>query len=378
MTPGADEPVDFALKLGVDINGTNVQTIGNVNVLSQGVAVKYASLGANIIIGFADSNGDGVKQGAEREVFRLTENPDGSFKFDLKDQLDHLSGLGESAVLRLDLTGLFNATDADGDAVTLNPDSIVVDFENDVPDADNDSNTALEGGPAVIGNVLTNDAFGADEGTVGANVRVSNIVSDNTANNAAIGSGGNAVIAGQYGTLTINADGSYSYTPVASIPSDSTDIFTYTLIDADGDTTTATLTISVDDIDLFPDAILDTASVPEGGQVVNAAFVLDFSGSIDNNELNTQLDAVRAAGDAIFAAGAAIISIIIFSSTAANAGTFTDFASFAAAVDAMNPGAGGTRPGGIGKQHRFHGGYPADDERLGALRDHEQPGLLHQ
>ena len=31
----------------------------------------------------------------------------------------------------------------------------------------------------------------------------------------------------------------------------------------------------------------------------------------------------------IFAAGAAIISIIIFSSTAANAGTFTDFASFA-------------------------------------------------
>ena len=307
VTPGADEPIDFNLK-ATAVNGTNVQTIGNVNVTSQGIAVKYLVADATHIVGFADTNGNGAKDIGEREVFSLTDNSDGTFTFDLKDQLDHGPAAGETGTLTLDLTGVFTATDYDGDAVTLNADSIRVVVENDVPDADNDSNTAPEGGPAVTGNVLANDAFGADEGTVGGNVRVSHVVSDNTANNAAIGSGGSAVIAGQYGSLTLNADGSYSYTPSVSIPADGVDVFTYTLIDADGDTTTATLTIGVDDIDLFPDAILDTASVPEGGQVVNAAFVLDFSGSIDNNELNQQLDAVRAAGQAIFNAGAAIIT----------------------------------------------------------------------
>ncbi|MGX7897084.1 Ig-like domain-containing protein, partial [Tsuneonella sp. HG222] len=44
-----------------------------------------------------------------------------------------------------------------------------------------------------------------------------------------------------FGTLTLNADGSYSYTPKATVPAGSVDVFTYTLIDADGDPDTAEL-----------------------------------------------------------------------------------------------------------------------------------------
>jgi T1SS-143 domain-containing protein len=130
--------------------------------------------------------------------------------------------------------------------------------------------------------------------------------------------------------------------------------FNVDITDYDGDKASGTIDINVQPADDAPIALADQDSAPEGGQVVNAAFVLDFSGSIDNNELNQQLDAVRAAGQEIFAAGAAIISIIIFSSDAANKGTFTDFAAFEAAVNAMNPlEAGGARPGGIGNDTDF-------------------------
>jgi VCBS repeat-containing protein len=57
---------------------------------------------------------------------------------------------------------------------------------------------------------------------------------------------GHAVV-GSYGTLTLNADGSYSYVADHSIPSNTIaqDIFTYTATDGDGGSATSTLTITV-------------------------------------------------------------------------------------------------------------------------------------
>ena len=55
-------------------------------------------------------------------------------------------------------------------------------------------------------------------------------------------------IHGAFGTLTLNADGSYSYLHDAVLPQGANiDVFTYTLVDADGDTTHATLTVTVTD-----------------------------------------------------------------------------------------------------------------------------------
>ena len=126
----------------------------------------------------------------------------------------------------------------------------------------------------------------------------------------------------------------------------------YKVTDADGDTATGMLPIDVDDD--TPWAVNDTACVVEGRSDdanYNVAFVLDFSGSIDNAELNTQLDAVRAAGQAIFAGtnGTVSIRIVGFASTAADFGVFTDSTAFTNAINALNPlEAGGSRPGGIG------------------------------
>ena len=133
--------------------------------------------------------------------------------------------------------------------------------------------------------------------------------------------------------------------------------FNVNITDRDGDTVSGTIDINVQPADDQPIAVQDNATAPEGGQTVNAAFVLDFSASINDSELNQQLDAVRAAGQAIFAAGQAIITIIIFSSTPPTKGTFTDFASFEAAVNGMNPSeSGGQRPGGIGQFTDFTAG----------------------
>ena len=55
-------------------------------------------------------------------------------------------------------------------------------------------------------------------------------------------------IAGQYGSLRIFASGDYTYEiPPGTSPGNVTEIFTYTLTDADGDSTTATLTIAIED-----------------------------------------------------------------------------------------------------------------------------------
>ena len=56
-------------------------------------------------------------------------------------------------------------------------------------------------------------------------------------------------IAGTFGTLTLNADGSYSYdgTPNVVPPAGATDTFVYTITDGDGDTSTMTLTITLTD-----------------------------------------------------------------------------------------------------------------------------------
>ena len=46
------------------------------------------------------------------------------------------------------------------------------------------------------------------------------------------------------GTLTLTGNGTYSYTPKASVPSGTVDRFTYTMKDADGDTSTAVLSFT--------------------------------------------------------------------------------------------------------------------------------------
>ena len=109
---------------------------------------------------------------------------------------------------------------------------LTVRITDTAPVAANDANTIMEGDASVTGNVLTNDTLGVDAPTL-----VTQTVQD-----------------GQFGQLKLNADGTYIYTldnnnpAVKALSENETvqDTFTYTITDADGDTSAAQLAITVE------------------------------------------------------------------------------------------------------------------------------------
>ena len=159
------------------------------------------------------------------------------------------------------LTANASITDNDGDIAT---DSETVNiganlqFADDGPTATNDTDTIVGGNGPATGNVITGvDIVGGDSNTTDGNAdtvdadipgTITRIQSVNVPANVdtTYDGSGNLVVIGQYGTLTINADGSYSYLRT-SAAGGVTDTFTYTLTDRDGDTATATLTIGIQD-----------------------------------------------------------------------------------------------------------------------------------
>jgi len=147
----------------------------------------------------------------------------------------------------------FVATDRSG-ATTRG--DIAIRIVNDVPTAVDDDATVLQdsGQTSGSGNVFTGgqgrdraDRIGADGPAAGGPVTA--VASQNTGAAGAVGTGSR----GQYGTLTLHADGSYTYvldtrlSDVASLDANRTlaDVFVYTITDADGDTSEARLTVTI-------------------------------------------------------------------------------------------------------------------------------------
>ncbi|WP_305883679.1 Ig-like domain-containing protein [Alsobacter ponti] len=156
--------------------------------------------------------------------------------------------------------GVVTVTVRDSDGSTQSG-TLTLNIADDTPTATNDAASATEGGPAVTGSVLANDDLGADHGTVGTDGRVTNVSFGATTN--AITAGGSTIIAGAHGTLTLNADGSYSYTPASSANAGVTDVFTYTVTDKDGDTATATLTVTFTGDNSVPTLVSASATLSD-------------------------------------------------------------------------------------------------------------------
>ena len=106
------------------------------------------------------------------------------------------------------------------------------------------TNVPFAGTPVATGNVLTND--------VTIDVAAVKVISGVAAGVESTASGNvGATLAGVYGTLVMNADGSFTYTldnskanPLAQ-GQQANDVFTYTMNDSLGDSSTTTLTIDV-------------------------------------------------------------------------------------------------------------------------------------
>ncbi|MBZ9728013.1 VCBS domain-containing protein, partial [Mesorhizobium sp. CO1-1-11] len=136
-------------------------------------------------------------------------------------------------------------TDVDGDTAST---TFTVAIIDDVPTAVADTDSTTEGGTA-NGNVIT--GLGSDGNAAGADTKGADgaSVSGVTGAGATTVVGGDFHVVGQYGTLTLNPDGTYSYVANSNINNASpvTDTFTYTLKDGDGDTSQTTLNITIGD-----------------------------------------------------------------------------------------------------------------------------------
>ncbi|WP_322998835.1 retention module-containing protein [Castellaniella sp.] len=166
---------------------------------------------------------------------------------------DKTAGDGTSVFDTIDIT----VVDGLGRAVSS---SLVANILDTQPFASPDTNQVTEDtSPVAEGNVISglNEAAGAAD-SIGADVTVVAGVATGNAGDTALTAGVGEIIHGAYGDLVLNADGSYVYTLVSD-PEDARydavqalgqgktadDVFSYTLKDADDDTATTTLTVTV-------------------------------------------------------------------------------------------------------------------------------------
>lgn len=124
---------------------------------------------------------------------------------------------------------------------------------NDPPVAEDNVNSITENDVPATGNVIT-DGTPVDSDPDNTIPELTLTQVSNGVDPAVTPTGGVMVVTGKHGTLTINANGSYTYTlnpddPAVNALKDgetlSDEVFTYTLSDPDGGTDTATLTIDI-------------------------------------------------------------------------------------------------------------------------------------
>ncbi|UZJ38398.1 VCBS domain-containing protein [Prosthecochloris sp. SCSIO W1103] len=219
------------------------------------------------------------------------------YTYSLDDNtLDH-SVAGNDTVL--DSIGI-TVTDTDGD--TSN-DTLDIEIVDDVAVAVADTDSVGEDSSlSASGNVVTDSESNGDNGgdTLGADNApvdpVTGVAAGSDASSAVCGNVGTSVT-GSYGSVVINADGSYTYTldntnPLVQGLSDTeslTDTFVYTISDADGDESTTTLTITINGSDdgttiEIPDT---NGSGGSGDETVYEAGLADGSNPGDSDEVTS-------------------------------------------------------------------------------------------
>ncbi|MDP3619274.1 MAG: Ig-like domain-containing protein [Ramlibacter sp.] len=141
--------------------------------------------------------------------------------------------------------------------------TIALDGSNNAPVANDDSNTAIEDSWAPInGNVLVNDSDPDSDPLTVVAVRTGS--ESGSGNSGVVGSG----LSGSFGTLYLNANGTYSYEvdndspAVQGIGLFAFELFTYTISDGVGGTDQGRLLIYVGGVNDAPVAVDDAVTAP--------------------------------------------------------------------------------------------------------------------
>ncbi|WP_417328661.1 Ig-like domain-containing protein [Halomonas cupida] len=195
-----------------------------------------------------------------------------SYQYELTSAVSHAGG---------DASEVFTigVTDVDGDT-TARAGRLAFEIIDDTPRPMDDTDSVSEGRDrAISGSVSGNDVTGAD----GAEAAVTGVGTDEKT--TAADHVGEA-ITGAFGTLTLNADGSYRYvldnsnSEINALQKGEvlTDTFTYQTTDADGDAVIATLRITIDGVNDAPEATTETVTVPEDGSATGQVIGTDVEG----------------------------------------------------------------------------------------------------
>ena len=172
----------------------------------------------------------------------------------ISGKIDSSASQGDNTGTKGEYSVTITVTDPAGNSREHNFNWTVI---NPVPTAKNDDNRVGEDDPSVVGNVLTgegskNPDSSRDVDSDGDVLTVIGVEKGTPGTPPAAGV--NTPIKGEYGSLTLNPDGSYTYTPDSNDPRVNAlkdgetidDVFTYTMTDGEGGTDTATLTITID------------------------------------------------------------------------------------------------------------------------------------
>lgn len=275
--------------------------------------------GQPVTVTYDISTGTYTGIAAGEVIFTLTIQPDGNYEFVLSGTLDHPDPTNPNDIIPLQFG--VQAADSDGDTISG---VLTINVADDGPIAVNDGTVVLDNTSPHIGNVTDNDDSGADTPATVTSVNFNGT-------EYAVTDSAPTVIDAEYGTLSINTDGSYTYTPYGTNTSPVSEDFTYTLTDSDGDSDTAILDIytcdvldpvlivgkNVDDVDgsSTPQHIGDESGIIAGTaaddiligdvggsdltqatQDYNFLFVLDVSGSMGNpNDANSKISLLTSA-----------------------------------------------------------------------------------
>ena len=251
-----DNPVAKPVSVKVENSGTVYDTTAATGVLASDSDPNiHDALYISAVNGLSADVGHSVagKYGT------LTLNGDGSYSY-----VENLLGKLLSA-FNIALLDTFSYTISDGHGGTASSTLSFDTRESAAPIAHADTATAIVG--TTLSEDAANGVLANDTDANGYSLSVTSI-----STGSGLGGGPETVpvssilpgvISGKYGTLTVNADGSYSYAETAAnVPKNAHDVFSYAVSDGHGGTASATLTLNV--IPPPPLQIANTVSVTDG------------------------------------------------------------------------------------------------------------------
>ncbi len=276
------DDTNIAVEAGGVGNGTaGVNPTGNVLGNDTDVDAGDTKAVSALVAGAQNSASGGVGANVAGSFGTITMLADGSYSYAVDNSHSAVQALRLSSQ---SLTDYFTYQVSDSAGLTsLATLTITIQGANDGPTATDDVATAVEAGGLgngttgtnPSGNLLANDTD-VDSTANGETKTVIGVVAGaqaSAAGNVATG------VVGVYGSITVGADGAYTYTVDNTNPAVQalrtsgqtlSDVFTYTMQDASGAASTATVTVTIQGTNDTPTAVVDTSIAVEAAALATA------------------------------------------------------------------------------------------------------------